>query len=164
LLKLKMPSLSRRTVRTAAQGVLAAALVAGTAAYATAYTTVDLTVDGRTEQVRSYGSTVADVLDAADVDVSKRDVVAPSLDSEIAEGGDVVVRHARALTLTVDGKTRTQWTTALTVGAALSDPTCAPTVPGCPPPAPPRSDARASSSACRTPRTSRCRWTARCCR
>jgi uncharacterized protein YabE (DUF348 family) len=118
---LKMPSLSRRTVRTAAQGVLAAALVAGTAAYATADTTVDLTVDGRTEQVRSYGSTVADVLDAADVDVSKRDVVAPSLDSEIAEGGDVVVRHARALTLTVDGKTRTQWTTALTVGAALSD-------------------------------------------
>jgi uncharacterized protein YabE (DUF348 family) len=97
------------------------ALVSGTAAYATADTTVELTVDGKTQQVRSHGETVADVLEAADVDVSERDVVAPSLGSPVEDGEDVVVRHARELTLTVDGKTKTHWTTALTVGDALSD-------------------------------------------
>jgi resuscitation-promoting factor RpfB len=117
----KTPSVSRRTARIAGQAVVVTALVAGTAAYAAADTTAELTVDGKTEKVHSLGSSVADILQAADVEVSDRDVVAPALESTVEDGGEVVVRHARELTLTMDGETETHWTTALTVGAALSD-------------------------------------------
>ena len=110
-----------RVTRIAGQAVVLVALVGGTAAYAVNDSTVQLTVDGQTQQVRAFGSTAADVLDAADVTVTARDVVAPSLDEEVGDGGKVVVAHARELTLTVDGETRTHWTTARTVDQALDD-------------------------------------------
>ncbi|HEX5512576.1 MAG TPA: ubiquitin-like domain-containing protein, partial [Actinomycetales bacterium] len=114
---LKLPK--SRAVRLGAQAAVLTALVAGTAAYAANDTTVQLTVDGKEQDVRVFGRTVDDVLKAADVDVSKRDVVAPALGERISEGSDVVVRHARLLTLTVDGETQQHWTTALTVDEAL---------------------------------------------
>jgi uncharacterized protein YabE (DUF348 family) len=116
---LKLPK--SRAVRLGAQAAVLTALVAGTAAYAANDTTVQLTVDGKEQDVRVFGRTVDDVLKAADVDVSKRDVVAPALGERISEGSDVVVRHARLLTLTVDGETQQHWTTALTVDEALDD-------------------------------------------
>ena len=113
--------LSRRAVRIVGQAAAITALVAGTAAYAAANTTVELTVDGETQEVRAFGNSVADVLEAADITVGDRDVVAPGLDEKVEDGQEVVVRHARELTLTVDGATQTHWTTALTVGEALDD-------------------------------------------
>ncbi|MFP5334090.1 MAG: transglycosylase family protein [Actinomycetes bacterium] len=113
--------LSRRGARIAGQAAAITALVAGTAAYAAADTTVRLTVDGETREVRAFGSSVADVLEAADVEVGPRDVVVPAPDRTVEDGGEVVVRHARELTLTVDGETESHWTTALTVGEALED-------------------------------------------
>ncbi len=110
-----------RAVRLGAQAAVLTALVAGTAAYAANDTTVQLTVDGKKQDVRVFGRTVDDVLRAADVDVNKRDVVAPALGERISEGSDVVVRHARILTVTVDGKMQQHWTTALTVDEALAD-------------------------------------------
>ncbi|MFZ5872611.1 MAG: ubiquitin-like domain-containing protein, partial [Actinomycetota bacterium] len=112
---------SRRGARVAGQAAVITALVGGTAAYAVADTDVELTVDGKTQQVSAFGRTVADVLEAADVTVGSRDVVAPGLDETVEDGDEVVVRHARELTLTVDGETETHWTTALTVGEALDD-------------------------------------------
>jgi uncharacterized protein YabE (DUF348 family) len=116
---LKLPK--SRAVRLGAQAAVLTALVAGTAAYAANDTTVQLTVDGKEQDVRVFGRTVDDVLKAADVDVNKRDVVAPALGERISEGSDVVVRHARLLTVTVDGETQQHWTTALTVDEALDD-------------------------------------------
>jgi uncharacterized protein YabE (DUF348 family) len=116
---LKLPK--SRAVRLGAQAAVLTALVAGTAAYAAHDTTVQLTVDGKEQDVRVFGRTVDDVLKAADVDVNKRDVVAPALGERISEGSDVVVRHARLLTVTVDGETQQHWTTALTVDEALDD-------------------------------------------
>jgi resuscitation-promoting factor RpfB len=110
-----------RTARIAGQAAVLVALVGGTAAYAANDTTVQLSVDGQAEDVRVFGTTVDDVLDVADVDVTGRDLVAPALDEQIEDGDKVVVRHARLLTLTVDGKTEKHWTTALTVDEALAD-------------------------------------------
>ena len=110
-----------RATRIAGQAVVMVALVGGTAAYAVNDSTVQLTVDGQTQEVRAFGSSVADVLEAADVTVVERDVVAPALDEEVGDAGEVVVAHARELTLTVDGETQTHWTTALTVDQALDD-------------------------------------------
>jgi uncharacterized protein YabE (DUF348 family) len=121
VLKSSTALLSSRGARIAGQALVITALVGGTAAYAAADTTVELTVDGRTEKVRAFGSSVSDVLEAADVSVGDRDVVAPGPDEQVDDGERVVVRHARPLTLTVDGETDTHWTTALTVGDALDD-------------------------------------------
>ncbi len=113
--------ISGRPLRLAAQAGILAVLVGGTAAYAVNDTTVQLTVDGETSEVRTFGDSVEDVLAAADVKVSDRDLVAPSPDSDVQDGSEVVVQHARELTLTVDGETTTYWTTALTVDDALAD-------------------------------------------
>jgi uncharacterized protein YabE (DUF348 family) len=121
VLKSSTALLSSRGARIAGQALVITALVGGTAAYAAADTTVELTVDVKTEKVRAFGSSVSDVLEAADVSVGDRDVVAPGPDEEVDDGERVVVRHARPLTLTVDGETDTHWTTALTVGDALDD-------------------------------------------
>ena len=113
--------LSSRSARIAGQAVVITALAGGTVAYASADTTVGLSVDGETREVSAFGDTVEDILEAADVEVGARDVVVPAVDEEVSDGDDVVVRHAREVTLTVDGETETYWTTALTVGDALQD-------------------------------------------
>jgi len=113
---------SGRAVRIAGQAGVLVVLVGGTAAYAANDNTVQLTVDGKTTDVSTFGSTsVEDVLAEADVEVSDRDVVAPSLDTEVGDGSEVVVQYARRLVVTVDGQQKTYWTTALTVDEALRD-------------------------------------------
>ncbi|MBC3761687.1 transglycosylase family protein [Quadrisphaera oryzae] len=107
--------------RIAGQAVVVTALVAGTAAWAANDTTVNLDVDGQTQQVRMFGTTVDAALDAAHVELGSRDAVSLPEDATVDDGDTIVVRHARPITLTVDGKTETRWTTALTVGDALSD-------------------------------------------
>jgi uncharacterized protein YabE (DUF348 family) len=112
---------SGRTARLAGSAVVLTALVGGTAAYSALDTTVTLDVDGQTQEVRTFGRSVDAVLAAADVEVAQGDLVAPAADQQVEDGDTVVVRHARPLTLTVDGETETRWTTALTVGEALAD-------------------------------------------
>lgn len=112
---------SGRATRIAGQAVVVTALVAGTAAWAANDTTVNLDVDGHTQQVRMFGTTVDAALSAADVELGSRDAVSLPETAKVGDGDTIVVRHARPITLTVDGKTETRWTTALTVGDALSD-------------------------------------------
>ena len=116
---LKLPR--SRAARLGGQAAVLVTLVSGTAAYAANDTTVHLSVDGQQHDVRVFGRTVADVLDTADVSVGKRDVVAPARSERIVDGSQVVVQHARQITLTVDGTTQTRWTTALTVDEALDE-------------------------------------------
>ncbi len=113
---------SGRAARIAGQAAVLTVLVGGTAAYAANDSTVQLTVDGKTSEVSAFGSTsVEDVLAEADVEVGDRDLVAPSLDTEVGDGSEVVVQFARRLVVTVDGQEETYWTTALTVDDALAD-------------------------------------------
>ena len=110
-----------RAVAAVQAGVLTLA-VAGVATYSVLDRTVSLEVDGETQDVRILGSGVDDVLDAAGVEVGPRDLVSPGTEESVAEGGTVVVRHARELTLqSPDGTETTYWTTALTVDDALTD-------------------------------------------
>ena len=78
-------------------------------------------MDGQPEQVTAFGGTVGDVLDAQGIDVTARDVVAPSLDEKVEDGSKITVKFARPLELDVDGHSRTYWVTSTTVSRALSD-------------------------------------------
>lgn len=110
------PSRARRLVAHAA---VLALVTAGTGAFATLHKFVEVDVDGTPRQVSTFGRTVGDVLVAAGVQVSERDLVVPAVSTPAVNGDEIVVRHARELELLVDGESRTVWTTALTVGDAV---------------------------------------------
>ncbi len=95
------------------------AVVGGTIAYASMSKTVTLSIDGQSEEVRTFADDVDGLLDQEDVNVGEHDVVAPGLDSELDEGTSIAVRYGRQLTVTKDGETQTYWVTATNVDDAL---------------------------------------------
>jgi uncharacterized protein YabE (DUF348 family) len=103
----------------AAQGAVLAAVVGGTIAYAQGGTTVTLVLDGTSTTVQSGAKDVRGLLADEGITVSGRDLVAPLPASPLQDGERVVVRFARPIALTVDGRSRTIWTTELTLGSAL---------------------------------------------
>jgi resuscitation-promoting factor RpfB len=109
-----------RPLRLAAQAVALTGLVAGTAAFASLDKTVDLTIDGRTSTVHTFGGTVADVLADRGVSVGEHDIVSPAPAEQVDDGDDVVVRFGRVLHVNQDGQERDYWTTALTVDEAIA--------------------------------------------
>lgn len=106
----------KRWLVMGAQGITLGALVVGTAAFVSSDKTVQLSVDGQSRSVQTFGSTVHDALRAAGLEVDGHDQVSPGLDSSIADGSTVNVRLAREVTVVVDGTPRTVQTTAETAG------------------------------------------------
>jgi resuscitation-promoting factor RpfB len=105
-----------------ALGVVALLAVAGTTVgYAALSTNVTVSLDGEDREVRAMGDTVADVLEAEDIEVGEHDRVAPSLDESIEDGDRISVRFGRELELTVDGKTTTHWVYGTEVATALAE-------------------------------------------
>ncbi|GAA2726800.1 resuscitation-promoting factor [Cellulomonas aerilata] len=96
-----------------------AVLAGGTTAYAVAHKTVTLDVDGDVTRVSTFAGSVDGVLAEAGVDLGGRDTVAPAEPTALADGAEIVVRHARQVTVTVDGAETAVWTTALTADEAL---------------------------------------------
>ncbi|MDH2428716.1 resuscitation-promoting factor [Sphaerisporangium sp. TRM90804] len=82
---------------------------------------VRLTVDGGVTTVRSTGRTVREVLAHVKVPVGRHDVVSPAPAEKVRDGGSIVVRHARPLHLTLDGRKSLHTVTALNVGEALEE-------------------------------------------
>ncbi len=108
----------RRPVAVAAAGALVI-LTAGGALAASAHKSVEIDVDGETRAVSTFAGSVEGVLAQAGVRVGEKDQVAPALDSAVADGGEIVVRHAVPVTVAVDGETETVWTTASSTVEAL---------------------------------------------
>lgn len=96
-----------------------ALLAGGLVTYSAMDKTVVLAVDGEQREVRTFAGTVAGVLERAGVEVTDRDVVAPSLDSAVTNGQLIAVSKARPLELTLDGQTREVWVTASSVDEAI---------------------------------------------
>lgn len=80
---------------------------------------VTLVVDGQERQVSTMSGSVGGALSSAGIDLSERDVVAPSVDSPIEDGSKIVYDPAKLMTLTINGETKEVWTTADTVEDAL---------------------------------------------
>ena len=97
------------------------ALVGGVTAYATFNNEVELTIDGETRTVHTFGDTVEDVLADQGVELGPHDEVVPSLSSPIQDGSHVGVRYGRHVGVVLDGVDREFWTTALSVDELLVD-------------------------------------------
>ena len=100
---------------------LIAALAIGWAVIAGLTKTVTVSVDGATQEVSTMSGTVQGALDAAGIVVNEHDTVAPSADSALSDGAQIVLERGRLLTLTIDGQTREIWTTATTVDEAMAE-------------------------------------------
>jgi uncharacterized protein YabE (DUF348 family) len=113
----------RRRLAALASGVAIVVVATGgtIAARVLDSTTVELMVDGEPSQVDTRGDTVGDVLRAADVEVGEHDVVTPAETEPISDGDRIAVRHAKPLTLVVDGSSRTVWVLSDDVAGALSE-------------------------------------------
>ncbi|MGH3506934.1 MAG: transglycosylase family protein [Nocardioidaceae bacterium] len=113
--------MSKKFALAILSALLTVGLVVGIASWSGAQKkSVTLSIDGKEQTVSTDGDTVEDVLEAEGIELTDRDSVAPSVDSEISDGTAIAVAFARELTLTVDGDEQTYWTTATTVNDALA--------------------------------------------
>ncbi len=114
----RIGSLTRKQKAGAALGVVTA-LLAGMVTWSALASTVTLSIDGKSRQVTTMGDSVSAVLRSAGVKVGPRDVVVPSPSAAVHDGSAISVAFARPMTITLDGKVTTSWTTETTVAAAL---------------------------------------------
>ncbi|EKU48729.1 resuscitation-promoting factor [Brevibacterium casei] len=113
--------LKNRKVQIAAQAVVITGLVGGTGAVLTMNKPVTLEVNGKAEEIRTFGGTVGEILDSQNIELEKRDEVKPGVNTKIDRDMTVTVNTAKDVALTVDGKKTDEWTNANTVGQALAD-------------------------------------------
>lgn len=107
----------RGRVRLVGAATAVVVLATGGVAVADAHKTVTLDVDGVATTVSTFSGSVEGLLAEQQLELGSRDTVTPS--GALREGVDVVVRHARQVTVQSDGEQETVWTTALTADEAL---------------------------------------------
>lgn len=110
---------TRRNLRLPAVAAVAALLIGGGIATASAHKTITLDVDGTVTELGTFAGSVESLLEARGVELAERDVVAPALDTALADGDEVVVRVARPFTVATEDGEATVWTTERTVAEAL---------------------------------------------
>ncbi|OZF05327.1 resuscitation-promoting factor [Rhodococcoides fascians] len=110
---------SRSTMLYLVVAALLATLIVGGATAVARHKTVTIDVDGEMITLSTMTGDVNGALQAAGYETGDKDLVAPSGDSELSDGETVVLRRARELSVTVDGRPQQIWTTALTVDEAL---------------------------------------------
>ena len=113
--------LKNRKVQIAAQAVVITGLVGGTGAVVTKNNPVTLDVNGQSEEDRTFGGTVGDVLDSRDLDLDKKDQIKPGLGKKVSRDMTITVNTAKEISVAVDGKESKETTNANTVGQALAD-------------------------------------------
>ncbi len=111
--------MSRRA--TAAVLTMAVALVVGAAAvWVVTDKRVTLLVDGSARVVRTHSGTVGAVLEQAGLSVGSHDLLSPQRSAALQDGSQVVLRRGRPVTVTVDGRARSIWSTARSVDDLLA--------------------------------------------
>lgn len=83
--------------------------------------TVTLSVDGDARTLHSQARDVRGLLASNGIELGTHDVLTPAADTELAGVDEVILDRARPLTVTVDGKPRTEWVTARSVNEAIAE-------------------------------------------
>jgi uncharacterized protein YabE (DUF348 family) len=82
---------------------------------------VSVDVDGVSQHVRTYSSTVSQVLKDDGITLGAHDAVSPSPNASVADGGTIMLQRGRLVKLTVDGVQQDHWTRATTVAGAMNE-------------------------------------------
>lgn len=97
------------------------ALILGLVAFVGTNKSVELSVDGETSDIMTFGGTVEDVLAKADVQLAAADLVVPAPGTEVLDGSRIEVVTAKTVDVNVDGTGRTVQTTGATVADLISE-------------------------------------------
>ncbi|MGH3623671.1 MAG: transglycosylase family protein, partial [Sciscionella sp.] len=108
----------RRFLKAAIGSVLLTAAGGGATAMAMSKA-VTLDVDGQEHSVYTFGDTVDEVLDSEGLNAGSHDVLSPSPNASVSDGGTIVLDRGRQLKLTVDGVEQEHWVHSGTIGDAL---------------------------------------------
>ncbi|KGR89179.1 hypothetical protein CD30_17580 [Ureibacillus massiliensis 4400831 = CIP 108448 = CCUG 49529] len=84
-------------------------------------TPIVLTTNGEEQQIYTHATTVDDLLKEKDLVISEYDKVTPSLTTEIVAGMTINWEQAREVTISVDGKETSIWTTESKVKDILEE-------------------------------------------
>ena len=98
--------------------VLVVVLTAGVA-YLQLEKKVTLVVDGETERLRTFASSVGDLLEGSGIEIGEHDEVTPSLDAAVSDEMTIEILLAKEITLVLNGKPRTLYVTGQTVEDVL---------------------------------------------
>ena len=105
--------MKKPTVALLTAGLTATLVFGGGAASAFA-NEVELVIDGVPTQVRTYGTTVGDVLNKNKIEFNQRDYLSPSADTKLTQGISIEINYIRPVTVRHDGVTVKLWTMAST--------------------------------------------------
>ncbi|MGX7594186.1 ubiquitin-like domain-containing protein [Planococcus plakortidis] len=112
-------SFTGKSVAVSMATVLLFAAVLAFAIFEGTKNTVTITANGETEEIRTHAETVGDVLDEQAIEVGKDDFLSHSADTKIDGDAAIEWDEAEQYTVTVDGETRSAWTTENTVADIL---------------------------------------------
>ncbi|CCH28027.1 transglycosylase family protein [Actinosynnema sp. NPDC047251] len=80
---------------------------------------VTVDVDGELKTVRTYESTVGEILADEGIAVGEHDALSPSPQAKVGDGGKISLDRGRLVKMTVDGEQREGWVRSVTVDEAL---------------------------------------------
>ncbi|MGJ9421272.1 ubiquitin-like domain-containing protein [Aeromicrobium sp. CF3.5] len=83
---------------------IALVVAGGTTAYGAMSNSVTLSVDGKTEDIRTLGGSVGDVLESRDIEVRPDDRLSLAADHDLSDGDEIELDYAKPVTLSLDGK------------------------------------------------------------
>ena len=109
----------RSPLAIALYSIVLLALIGTTTAFVRMDKTITVSIDGQLRHVQTFAGSVGGALDRAGIDVGAHDLVAPDLSAPIRDHGLVVIRRGRLVNLTLDGRTRPVWVTAMSVDEVL---------------------------------------------
>lgn len=111
----------RRGLKLGGQAAVMVALILGLVAFVGTNKSVVLSVDGETSDIMTFGGTVEDVLEKADVQLAAADRVVPDPATEVQDGTTIEVTTAKIVNVNVDGTGHTVQTTGSTVADLISE-------------------------------------------
>ncbi|TWP50106.1 DUF348 domain-containing protein [Lentzea tibetensis] len=79
---------------------------------------VTVDVDGKAATVHSYESTVGEILEEEGIKVGEHDVLSPSMNATVSDGGKITLDRGRLLKMSVDGQQKEDWVRSVTVEEA----------------------------------------------
>ena len=111
----------RRGLKLGGQAAVMVALILGLVAFVGTNKSVVLSVDGETSDIMTFGGTVEDVLEKADIQLAAADRVVPAPATEVQDGTTIEVTTAKTVNVNVDGTGHTVQTTGSTVADLISE-------------------------------------------
>lgn len=83
--------------------------------------TVAVTLNGKSQIVKTHADTISDLLDELDVSIRPQDYLHPKANTKVKDRLKVVWKQAKQVTIVKDNEKNTIWTTAETVAEALKE-------------------------------------------